>query len=106
MELGISSRGGCLWSTDKEYRKLVSILAHYVNSVSGLGLDLSYGLALDFVYIIYSMSSSIFIHIAFLSKQFRSNVSISEKTLQLVSVKSPSNNSPNPSEFVPKVWKP
>jgi hypothetical protein len=47
-QLGISSRGGCLWSTDKDYRKLVPILAHCVNSVSGLALDFGYGLALDF----------------------------------------------------------
>jgi hypothetical protein len=26
--LGISSRGGCLWSNDKEYWKLFPILAH------------------------------------------------------------------------------
>ena len=32
-------------STDKDYRKLVSILAHCVNSVSGLALDFCYGLA-------------------------------------------------------------
>jgi hypothetical protein len=47
-ELGISSRGGCLWSTDKDDRKLVSILAHCVNSVSDLALDFGYGLSLDF----------------------------------------------------------
>jgi hypothetical protein len=46
--LGISSRGGCLWSTDKDYWKLVPILAHYVTSVSGLALDFVYGLVLDF----------------------------------------------------------
>ena len=37
--MGISSCGGWLWSTDKDYRKLVPILAHGVNSVSGLALD-------------------------------------------------------------------
>ena len=47
-EMGISSRGRCLWSTDKDYRKLVSILAHCVNSVSGLALDFGNRLALDF----------------------------------------------------------
>jgi hypothetical protein len=46
--LGISSRGGCLWPTYKDYRKLVSIIAHCENSVSGLALDFCYGLALDF----------------------------------------------------------
>jgi hypothetical protein len=46
--LGISSRGGCLWSTDKDYRKVVPILAHGVHSVSGLALDFGHGLALDF----------------------------------------------------------
>jgi hypothetical protein len=47
-DLGISSRGGCFWSTDIDYRKMVSILAHCVNSVSGLSLDFAYGLAFDF----------------------------------------------------------
>ena len=47
-EFGISSCGGCLWSTDKDDRKLVCILAHCVNSVSGLALDFGYGLALGF----------------------------------------------------------
>ena len=46
-ELGISSSGGCLWSTDKDDRKLVSILAHCVNSVSSLALDFGHCLALD-----------------------------------------------------------
>ena len=46
--MGISSRGGCLWSTDKDYLKLFSISAHCVNSVSGLALYFGYGLALDF----------------------------------------------------------
>jgi hypothetical protein len=46
--LGISSNGRCLWSTDNVNRKLVSILAHCVNSVSGLALDYGYGLASDF----------------------------------------------------------
>jgi hypothetical protein len=46
--LGISSRGGCLWSTDKDDRKEITILAHAVNSVSGLALDFGHGLALDF----------------------------------------------------------
>ena len=46
--MGISSRGGCLWSTDKDYRKVVHILAHGVHSVSGLALDFGHGLALDF----------------------------------------------------------
>jgi hypothetical protein len=49
--LGISSRGGCLWSSDKDYRKLVPILAYCVTSDSGLALDFVYGLALDFVYL-------------------------------------------------------
>ena len=46
--MGISSRGKCLWSTDKDYRILVPILAHGVHSVSGLALDFGHGLALDF----------------------------------------------------------
>jgi hypothetical protein len=46
--LGISSRGGCLGSTDKDYRKEITILAHAVNSVSGLSLDFGHGLVLDF----------------------------------------------------------
>ena len=46
--MGISSRGRCLCSTDKDYRKLVSILGHCVNSISGLAYDFDYGLALDF----------------------------------------------------------
>ena len=47
MELGISSCGRCLRSTDKDYRKLVPILAHGVQSDSSLALDLGYSLALD-----------------------------------------------------------
>ena len=47
-ELGMSSRGRCLRSTDTDYSNLVSILAHCVNSVSGLALDFGYGLAIDF----------------------------------------------------------
>ena len=46
--MGISSRGGCLWSTDKDYRILVPILAHGVHSVSGLALDFGHGLVLHF----------------------------------------------------------
>jgi hypothetical protein len=46
--LGISYHGGCLWSTDKDYRKLVPILAHCVTSVSSLASDFGHGLALDF----------------------------------------------------------
>ena len=45
--MDISYRGRCLWSTDKDYRKLVPILAHCVNTVSSLALDFGYGLALD-----------------------------------------------------------
>jgi hypothetical protein len=45
-ELGIRSRsGGCLWSTDKDYRKQFAKLAHAVNSVFGLALDFGHGLA-------------------------------------------------------------
>ena len=47
-QLGISSRSGCLSSTDKDCRKSDSILAHCVNSVSGLALDFGYRFALDF----------------------------------------------------------
>jgi hypothetical protein len=47
-ELGISSRGGCLWPTDKDYRKQITTLAHAVNSISGLALDFGRCLALDF----------------------------------------------------------
>jgi hypothetical protein len=43
----MSSRGRCLRSTDKDYRKQITILAHAVNSVSGLALDFGLGLALD-----------------------------------------------------------
>jgi hypothetical protein len=35
-------------TTDKDFRKMVSILAHCVNSVSSLALDFGYGLAFDF----------------------------------------------------------
>ena len=45
--MGISSRGGSLWSTDNDYRKQIPILAHAMNSVSGLASDFGYGLALD-----------------------------------------------------------
>ena len=37
------------------YRKLVPILGHGVNSVSGLDLDFGHGLVLDFVYTIGNM---------------------------------------------------
>jgi hypothetical protein len=46
--LGISSRGRCLWSTEKDYRKHIPILAHAGNSVSRLALDFDHGSALDF----------------------------------------------------------
>jgi hypothetical protein len=50
IEFGISSHGGCLWSTDKDYTKQITCLAHAVNSVSGLALDFGHRLALDFIY--------------------------------------------------------
>ena len=37
----------CLWSTDKDYRKLFLNL-NLVNSVSGLAIDFVYSLPLDF----------------------------------------------------------
>ena len=44
----MASRGGCLLSTEKDYKKEIPILAHVVNSVPGLALDFGHGLALDF----------------------------------------------------------
>ena len=46
--MGISYRHRCLWSTDKDYRKQIPIVAHAVNSVSSLILDFDHGLYLDF----------------------------------------------------------
>jgi hypothetical protein len=46
-DLGISSQSGYLWSTDKDYKKMVSILAYCVNSASGLFSGFGYGIALE-----------------------------------------------------------
>ena len=47
-QLGISSRGRCHWSSDKDCRKQITTTAHSVNSVSSLALDFGHDLALDF----------------------------------------------------------
>ena len=38
----------CPWVQLQDYRKQINILAHAVNSVSGLAFDFGHGLALDF----------------------------------------------------------